>query len=108
MSKKEAPVPESEKTKMKYGVPELAEMVGLTAASVRVGLRAMEVDKAENSRYGWNTKAEMEKLAKAFKERAARAPEMLQKSKKKGEATEEKPKTPRRKSTKKAAAEATA
>jgi SNF2 family DNA or RNA helicase len=55
-SKKKGP-PQPEKPK--YGVPELAEALGIKPASVRVRLRNAEVPK-KGKLYGWDTKAEMQ------------------------------------------------
>lgn len=43
----------------KYGVPELAEAMGIQEASVRVALRNKNIAKAGRA-YGWNTKAELD------------------------------------------------
>jgi len=50
----------------KYGVSDLAEMLGTKPASVRVQLRNKKVKKAGKS-YGWNTKAELQEVADKIK-----------------------------------------
>jgi hypothetical protein len=45
----------------KYGVPELAEAMGIQEASVRVALRNKDIPKAGRA-YGWNTKAELDEV----------------------------------------------
>jgi len=45
----------------KYGVSDLADKLGIEAATVRVRLRNANVAKAGKS-YGWNTKAELEEV----------------------------------------------
>lgn len=57
---KEAPV------KPNYGVPELAEHMGLEPTSVRVKLRNAGIEKSGRS-YGWDTKKAMEQVAKDLK-----------------------------------------
>lgn len=52
-------------------MPELAEHMGIEPASVRVKLRNSGIEKTGRS-YGWNTKKEMEQVAKDLK---ASAPE---------------------------------
>jgi hypothetical protein len=59
-SKKEA-APE-----FKYGVAELAEKLGIEAASVRVKLRNAGIKKAGKS-YGWNTKADLDEVIDELK-----------------------------------------
>lgn len=56
----------SEEPEFKYGVSDLAEMLDLSPASVRVHLRNNEVERAGRS-YGWNTKSELEAVAKQIK-----------------------------------------
>lgn len=51
----------SEAPEFKYGVADLAEKLGIEAASVRVKLRNAGVEKAGKS-YGWNTKAELQEV----------------------------------------------
>lgn len=48
---------------------ELAEAVGTQPASVRVALRALEVEKNFGNQYGWNTKKDFDEIVKALKER---------------------------------------
>ena len=51
----------------KYGVADLSEILGIEAASVRVALRKRNIEKAGRS-YGWNTKTELDAVAKQLKE----------------------------------------
>lgn len=46
----------------KYGVRDLAELLGIKDASVRVQLRNKGIEKAGKS-YGWNSKAELKEVA---------------------------------------------
>lgn len=57
----------------KYGVNDLAEAVGIAPASVRVALRALEVEKNFGNQYGWNTKKDFDEVVKALKERNAKS-----------------------------------
>lgn len=57
----------------KYGVNDLAEAVGIAPASVRVALRALEVEKNLGNQYGWNTKKDFDEVVKALKERNAKS-----------------------------------
>jgi hypothetical protein len=66
----EKPVKEAQ-VKPNYGVPELAEHMGLEPTSVRVKLRNAGIEKSGRS-YGWDTKKAMEQAAKDLK---AAAPE---------------------------------
>lgn len=50
----------------KYGVNELADLLGIEPASVRVSLRNKNVKKAGRA-YGWNTKAELDEVAAKLK-----------------------------------------
>lgn len=50
----------------KYGVSDLAEVLGIKPASVRVGLRKAGIEKAGRS-YGWNTKADLNAVADQLK-----------------------------------------
>jgi len=50
----------------KYGVSDLAEKLGIEAASVRVKLRNAGIDKAGKS-YGWNTKGDLDEVAAKLK-----------------------------------------
>lgn len=52
--------------KPEYGVPELAEFMGLEPTSVRVKLRNAGIEKSGRS-YGWKTKKDMEACAKQLK-----------------------------------------
>lgn len=59
----------------KYGVKDLAELLGIDGASVRVKLRNKGIEKAGRS-YGWNTKTDLEAVVKqlqAKKEKAEKA-----------------------------------
>ncbi len=53
-------------TGMKYGVDDLAKLMELAPASVRIRLRAAKIAKAGKS-YGWNTQKELEAIAKQIK-----------------------------------------
>lgn len=62
-AKADAPVAKKEAIpEFKYGVADLAQLLGIKDASVRVGLRNKNIRKAGKS-YGWNTKAELEEVA---------------------------------------------
>lgn len=50
----------------KYGVGDLAEMLGIAPASVRVHLRNNGIEKSGRS-YGWNTKGDLEAVAKQIR-----------------------------------------
>lgn len=50
----------------KYGVPELAEAMGVKATSLRVRLRSASIPK-KGKVYGWDTKAEMQAVADKLK-----------------------------------------
>jgi superfamily II DNA or RNA helicase len=50
----------------KYGIKDLAEMLGITPASTRVKLRTHKVEK-RGGRYGWDTKAELQEVADKVK-----------------------------------------
>lgn len=66
---KKAKAEKVEKTaapEFKYGVAELAEKLGLEAATVRVRLRNANIEKAGKS-YGWNTKAELDEVVAELK-----------------------------------------
>ena len=67
----EEKAPEAKKEEMKYGVEALVEATGLQAASVRVALRDLGVEKAGRS-YGWNTKKDFDAVVKGLKERSAK------------------------------------
>lgn len=56
----------------KFGVEDLADKLGIEAASARIKLRNANVKKASTGRYGWKTKADMEKVAEELK--SAKAP----------------------------------
>ena len=50
----------------KYGVTELSEILGIEGASTRVRLRKSALVKV-GSKWGWNTKAELDEAAKLLK-----------------------------------------
>ena len=50
----------------KYGVTDLAELMGIVPASARVRLRKSRFEK-DGSKWGWPTKAELEEVAKELK-----------------------------------------
>lgn len=52
---------------------DLAEAVGIAPASVRVALRALEVEKTHGNQYGWDTKKDFDEVVKALKERNAKS-----------------------------------
>ena len=58
--------------KPKYGVPELADLLGVKATSLRVRLRNAEIPK-KGKVYGWDTKAAMQEVADKLKESARKA-----------------------------------
>lgn len=58
----------------KYGVKELADATGLQPASVRVGLRDSDFEKA-GSQWGWNNQKEFDKVVAFFKDRSERRPD---------------------------------
>lgn len=60
------------KVEMKFGIEDLADKLGIEAASARIKLRNAGVDKVEG-RYGWNTKDELDKVAKSLSEKKAPA-----------------------------------
>jgi hypothetical protein len=53
----------------KYGVTDLAEILDIEPASVRVKLRNNEVEKAGKS-YGWNTEKELKAIADLIRPKA--------------------------------------
>lgn len=61
---KQAPPPQPPKPK--YGVPELAEALGVKTSSVRVKLRALKIEKS-GKLYGWETKSEMQEVINKIK-----------------------------------------
>lgn len=85
-AKKEKKVEKAEKTEtapeFKYGVSDLADKLGIEAASVRVKLRNRGVEKAGKS-YGWNTKAELDEVVDQLK-----ASDKEEKTEKKGKKTD--------------------
>lgn len=69
---KEAPAVEEKVKKesapeFKFGVSDLAEILEVEPASVRVKLRNAGIEKAGKS-YGWNTKADLKEVADQLKE----------------------------------------
>jgi len=54
-------------------VTDLADAVGTQPASVRVALRALEVEKNFGNQYGWDTKKDFDEVVKALKERNAKS-----------------------------------
>jgi hypothetical protein len=86
MSKKDKKVSKKEKKEKvaapKYGINELAEVVGTSPASCRIHLRKMDIEKSGKS-YGWDSKSAMEDVAKQIKNKMAKAEEPAKKSKKK-------------------------
>lgn len=53
----------------KYGVEDVADGLGIKAASARVQLRNHDIKKAGKS-YGWNSKAEVEEVVKKIQNAA--------------------------------------
>jgi len=62
----EKPAPKPAVERPKYGVPQLAEAMGIKPASVRVALRGSGIAKSGKT-YGWATKAEMLEVMTALK-----------------------------------------
>lgn len=54
------------KREFPYGVPELAEALGIQPASVRVALRNAEVEKAGKT-YGWKNQKDFQAVVKQLK-----------------------------------------
>lgn len=52
--------------KPKYGVPELAEALGIEGASVRVKLRKSKFEKSGRA-WGWDTKKDFDEVVKELK-----------------------------------------
>jgi hypothetical protein len=71
----------------KFGVSDLAEKLGIKEASVRVQLRNRGIEKNGKS-YGWNTKAELEEVAKQLKVEKAEKADAGDKKGKKAKAEE--------------------
>ena len=61
-----APEKASTSDKPKFGVPELAEALGIEPTSVRVKLRNAEIEKSGRS-YGWNTQKDFDAVVKQLK-----------------------------------------
>jgi hypothetical protein len=51
----------------KFGVEDLADVMGIEPASVRIKLRNAGVKKANGNAYGWKTKDELKALADKLK-----------------------------------------
>lgn len=64
--KKAKPTPPPQPPKPKYGVPELAEALGVKASSVRVRLRNAGIEKS-GKLYGWDSKSEMMEVVAKLK-----------------------------------------
>lgn len=71
-AKKQTPPPQPPKPK--YGVPELAEVLGVKPSSVRVRLRNAGIEKS-GKLYGWDSKTEMMEVANKLKATARKAKE---------------------------------
>ena len=69
----ETPTAKEAKAEPKYGVNDLAEASGLQAASVRVALRDLEVEKNFGNKYGWDTQKDFKEVVAALKERSAKS-----------------------------------
>jgi SNF2 family DNA or RNA helicase len=65
-AEKAKPTPPPQPPKPKYGVPELAEAMGVKTSSVRVKLRAAGIEKS-GKLYGWDSKAEMQEVITKLK-----------------------------------------
>lgn len=63
---KKKPTPPPQPEKPKYGVPELAEALGVKPSSVRVRLRNAGIEKS-GKLYGWDTKAAMQEVIEKLK-----------------------------------------
>lgn len=74
----------------KFGVAELAEKLDLKEASVRVQLRNKGIEKAGKS-YGWNTKAELEEVAKQLKSKDDAGEAKAEKTSKKDKKAKDEP-----------------
>lgn len=70
---------------MKYGIKDLAALLKIEPASARVRLRKHEIEKV-GGRYGWNTKNELEAVAKQLE---AEAPEEDEEDEEEEEETED-------------------
>lgn len=66
------PTPPPQPPKPKYGVPELAEALGVKASSVRVRLRKAKIEK-NGKLYGWDSKTEMMEVVAKLKEAGRKA-----------------------------------
>lgn len=83
---------------------ELVEATGLKAASVRVALRELGVEKNFGNQYGWDTKKDFETVVKAMKERSAKRVGAGEKTEKPAEKKTAAKKTAMKKTSKKKAA----
>lgn len=63
----------------KYNLSNLVNDLGITAASVRQGLRSLKIAK-NGGVYGWNTKTDYEAVRDQMKERGSRKPAMGKKT----------------------------
>ncbi len=59
---------------LKYGINDLADLLDIEPASVRVKLRAKGIKKV-GGRYGWETKAELQEVAAELKSAKEEKPE---------------------------------
>lgn len=70
----------------KFGVEDLADKLGIEGASVRIKLRNAKIKKADNGRYGWKTKSELDEVAAKLKETKAAPAKSTKKDDKKAPA----------------------
>jgi len=66
-TEKAKPTPPPQPPKPKFGVPELAEVMGVKPSSVRVRLRNAGIEKS-GKLYGWDTKTAMMEVVAKLKE----------------------------------------
>lgn len=78
------PAKKEEET-FKYGVEDLANKLGIEAASARIKLRKAGIKKASTGRYGWNTKEELGELVDKLKAAPAEKKAPAKKETKKAE-----------------------
>lgn len=62
----------AEKSEMKFGVADLAKEMGVQDTTARIALRKHKIEKAGKA-YGWNSKTELQAVAKKLKGDAAPA-----------------------------------
>ncbi len=86
--KADAKAEKTAEREFKFGVEELAEMLDIKPASVRVQLRNHGIEKAGKS-YGWDTKAELKEIVDQIK---SGKDEEDEKPAKKGKAAKDEPK----------------